>query len=301
MANFNNGKYIKYAIQSILDQTYKHIELVVVDDCSQDNSMDILEDYSLSYSKIRIICNPENKGCGYTKRRAANLARGSLMGFLDPDDVLMPSALEIMVKAHSDHENVSLIGSSHFVCNEDLIHEREAYGACHIPEHENYLTFGRGVTAFASFKKTYYQLTEGIDEHFKRAVDQDLYYKLEEVGEVLFIPQILYKYRVHPRGISSYGNIAKSRYWLIKAKEAAHNRRLRNKSIKNITISELRSWWSVLYATKAGVALGQRKYCVTIYWMFKSAIKNPIDKFFMLKLKSLFIHSKPNWFKEISR
>ena len=297
IANYNNGKYINYAIQSVLEQTYPNIEIIVVDDHSNDGSISIIDQFVQVHPNIRLYQNEINQGCGYTKRRAAELATGSIIGFLDPDDVLMPTAVELMVRAHEVEEQASLIGSSHFVCDENLQVLREAYGACAIPPNENYLTYGKGVTAFSSFKSRHYHVTEGIDAEFKRAVDQDLYYKLEEVGTVSFIPELLYKYRVHRGSLSNFDNIAKARYWMVMAKEAAFHRRLEMNNIKNITKADLKSWWSILYATKAGVALGARKYGAACYWMSRCVFKSPIDNFVKLKLQSLMIHRKPSWIK----
>ena len=297
IANYNNGKYIKYAIQSVLDQTYPDIEIVIVDDFSTDNSVEIIKAYACKYSNIRFYKNTINKGCGFTKRRAANLAKGTVLGYLDPDDVLLPTAVENMVQKHYSNRRASLISSSHYVCNENLEKIGKAYGACAIPNNENYLTFGKGITAFSSFKQAFYLQTEGVDAMFKRAVDQDLYYKLEEVGEVLFIPKILYKYRVHRGGISSYNNMAKAKYWLVKAKEAAYQRRLKMPKVRNITPNDLRSWWSVYYASEAGVALGTHEYRKAIHYLWRSIAKSPVDRRTGLKLKSLLVHVKLRYFR----
>ena len=297
IANYNNGKYIKYAIQSVLDQTYPNIELVIVDDHSTDNSIEIIKTYVHKYSNIQFYRNLINKGCGFTKKRAADLAKGTVLGYLDPDDVLLPTAVEIMVQMHCSNRGASLIGSSHYVCNENLEKIGKAYGACAIPNNENYLTFGKGITAFSSFKQEFYLQTQGVDSMFKRAVDQDLYYKLEEVGEVLFIPKILYKYRVHGGGISSFNNMAKAKYWLVQAKEAAYQRRLKMPKIRNITPNELRSWWSVYYASEAGVALGAHEFRKAILYSWKAIVKSPLDKRTGLKLKSLLVHVKLRYFR----
>ena len=297
IAAYNAESTIEETLKSVFNQTYPNIEIVVVDDYSNDHSIDVINNYKNNHDNISFYQNPSNKGCGFTKRRAASLGKGSIMGFLDPDDTLLPFAVELMVQAHNSDNRLSLVTSSHFVCDEQLQIKREAYGACAIPANENYLTYGKGVTQFSSFKTKYYQQTEGINEGFKRAVDQDLYYKLEEVGNLSYIPQPLYKYRIHEGGISNLKNLAKARYWMVKAKEAAYYRRLKLKHIKNISQSHLKSWWSILYATKAGVALGTRKYGAAVCWLGKSIITSPVDRFTWFKIQSIMIHLKPRWIK----
>ena len=85
IANYNNGKYLMDAIKSVYEQTYTHWEIILVDDASTDNSHELYKELEKD-ERIRIFYNDENHGCGYTKRRCAELANGELCGFLDPDD-----------------------------------------------------------------------------------------------------------------------------------------------------------------------------------------------------------------------
>lgn len=288
MANYNNAKYIKESIESVKKQTYNTWELIIVDDCSTDNSKEILEE--IEDSRIRIYFQSENKGCGYTKHHAAELAKGDILGFLDPDDALAPIALQTMVEQHINRPNTGLINSDHFICDQELNIERTSYGACKIPENENYLTFGKGITAFASFKTLGYKKTIGINTNFKRAVDQDLYYKLEEQCSSHYIDIPLYFYRIHNKGISTLFNLSKSRYWLVRAKEDAYQRR-KNNSTKNISKSELNAWWSILYASKSSDALRKFNICKFLYWVLKSIFKSPFDKYWTLKIKAVFVNT----------
>ena len=106
IANYNNGKYLLEAIESVKAQTYTQWEVVLVDDGSTDNSREL---YSMleQDSRIHVFYNEENKGCGYTKHRCAELAQGEFCGFLDPDDVLLPKALEVAVNAFHAHPQAS--------------------------------------------------------------------------------------------------------------------------------------------------------------------------------------------------
>ena len=277
----------------MIGQTFQEFEIVAVDDASTDDSWDILKQLELEYPQIRIFKNSKNMNCGFTKNLAAQKARGDILGYLDPDDYLLPNALEVMVNAHKAHPEASIISSSHYVCDANLVVNGEAYGACKIPDNENYLTYGKGITAFATFKSKSYQLTPGIDPNFKRAVDQDLYLKLEEVGKTIYLPIVLYKYRVHAAGISSLKNMAKAKYWSLKAKESAFLRRLNQPHIKNITKKELRAWKSVMYSSRTGLALSNFQLCQAIYWFYKSIRSSPFDGYFFLKLRSMFWYLNP--------
>jgi len=292
IANYNNGVFIKEAIESILWQTYKNWEIIFVDDASTDESMAIINDIACCDTRIKIFHNEENKGCGYTKNKACKIAHGDILGFLDPDDTLVSDAIQVMVELHKNYPNCGLINSNHYVCNRDLKIERLSYGAGHIPKKESYLTAERGITAFATFKKKIYDLTDGIDISFKRAVDQDLYYKLEEVAPTFYVDKPLYCYRIHDNSISVNKNLYKSRYWFYKAKLNAFNRRrTQNSKMPNISKKELKAWFSLYFFTRANHHLRKHEFCNFTYFLFKGIVHSPIDHLLIAKVKALFLNT----------
>jgi glycosyltransferase involved in cell wall biosynthesis len=175
---------------------------------------------------IRIFYNVKNEGGCYTKRRCVKLAEGEICGFLDPDDALLPDALELMTNEHLKNENISLVYSKHIVCDENLVEKYVSLYARTIPKDSDYLHFAQfAISPFASFKKNLYSQTEGINSQLARAVDQDLYLKMEEVGALLFIDKPLYLYRVHKNGISTYDNSIKACFWHLKVIDNTCQRR----------------------------------------------------------------------------
>lgn len=215
IANYNNGGYLESCLQSIFAQTYGNWEVVIVDDGSTDTSDNVYKKYSV-YDQIKIFKNHQNKGCGYTKRKCIEHARGEICGFLDADDALASDALEIMARQHLDHPDHSIVYSTHYICNNRLIPEKIASYVGQIPPGERSLTLiTPAISHFATFKMSKYKLTEGISEAFLKAVDKDLYYKLEEVGLVLYIDKPLYFYRLHSENISlNKQTLAAGRYEL---------------------------------------------------------------------------------------
>ena len=222
MANYNNGKYLEIAIKSVLLQTYQDYEIVIVDDCSTDNSKIICEKYK-NDSRFTIEISTENKGCGAAKRRCVELAKGELCAFLDSDDALVPNALEDMVQAHSENPDASLVSSCYYKCDENL---KIMYPRKFKPECKDFLYTNDIDLHFASFKRELYFKTSGIDAEFKRAVDQDLYLKLNEVGDFVYIRKYHYYYRIHENGISALlnKNSDKAFQWFVLAKYNACKR-----------------------------------------------------------------------------
>jgi glycosyltransferase involved in cell wall biosynthesis len=290
-ANYNRGGYIAEMIESVLAQSYQNLELVIVDDGSTDNSVEIIKKYTQRDSRVKLFQQPVNKGCGNAMHVCAAVASGELMGYVGSDDALHKEAVHSMVTAHNNNPSCSLIYTTHYICDENMQVQRKAYGAVAVPANESYLSYGKGVTSFATFTRIHYQKTSGVNPNYKRAVDQDLYYKLEEVGDLLFIDEPLYYYRVNASGISTKKNISKARYWFVRAKEDAYQRRLLKSGTKNIKRSELNAWWSIMYVTKSSAAFQQYKFCMGFYWLGLSFQKSTFDKYFFVKLQSFFLNT----------
>lgn len=206
IANYNNGGFLQEAIDSILAQTYGNWEVILVDDKSTDESPAIYEKY-VADSRFKIYYNDENRGCGYTKRRCAELATGELCGFLDPDDALLPDALETMVNAHAEHPECSLIYSTCYRYSGDREAEMPVWDFIGpIPADSDFLIYRKKlVSHFVSFKRAAYLASEGIDPTLQAAVDRDLYYHLEEQGKLLHLPVPLYLYRINNAASISIG------------------------------------------------------------------------------------------------
>lgn len=201
IANYNNGKYLMDAIESVRKQTYTNWEIILVDDGSTDNSHELYKELEQD-ERIQIYLNDQNHGCGYTKRRCAELANGEICGFLDPDDVLLPNALNDSVDNLQEHLDCVLSFSRFYMCDESL----NKTGKCrrldlkgknyfenrdYCPEH------------FVAFKKEAYDKTAGIDSMLQAGVDQDLYFRMEEVGGVAVMDKFTYLYRQNSTALTS--------------------------------------------------------------------------------------------------
>jgi len=214
IAQYNNGRFLQTAIDSIKAQTYTNWEIILVDDASTDDSTELYKSYE-NDGRIKIYYNEENRGCGYTKKRCAELANGEIFGFLDPDDALTEDALELSVKCHEENPEAGLVYTNRIVCNESMIpytvskcKQVTDYSVDYFKSNTCY-----PISHFATFKKSVYNMTEGIDGFLKRAFDSDIYLKMCEAAPVKYLDKDLYYYRVHRGGISTYENVEKSLYW----------------------------------------------------------------------------------------
>jgi glycosyltransferase involved in cell wall biosynthesis len=225
MASYNMSDFIGQALESVIRQSYENWEIVIVDDASTDQTLLLLEKYA-SDERIKVYVNDMNRGVGYTKRKCVELAGGDICGFLDPDDMLADDAVAFMVARHKEKPECSLIYSKTYLCDKNLSVIGINSGQRQLLDSETFLEVNGGaINHFATFKTGSYGMTSGIDASMKRAIDIDLYYKLEEVGRTCFIDIPLYYYRLHSGGISTGGNAYLAKSWHIYAMMNACQRR----------------------------------------------------------------------------
>ena len=210
VANYNNGKYLMEAIESVRQQTYANWEIVLMDDASTDNSEDIYAELKKD-ERIHIYRNEQNMGCGYTKHLCVLHASGEYCGFLDPDDVLLPDALRISVEALNANPKAALTMSRYYFCDAELNITAESR-LLQLKDGESYLEHHDFMPeVFSAWRKSAYEKSGGLNTLYKAAVDQDLYFRLEEQGSIVVLDAFTYKYRIIDSSVSR--NDRKSYFW----------------------------------------------------------------------------------------
>ena len=133
ITNYNRETLIVKAINSVFNQSYQDIHLIIVDDCSTDNSVKVIEDlleHNTSKVKCTFVKNKENKGAGFSRGLGLKFLEGKYMTFLDSDDYLEPSFIEELVKyTKKDYDIISynctyLEGDKKSYCN-NLTEDKE--------------------------------------------------------------------------------------------------------------------------------------------------------------------------------
>lgn len=109
IASYNHGRFIGKTIQSVLDQSYQNFELIIVDDCSQDESLEIIK--SFSDERIRVIVNEKNIGTSASSRKAKAFCTGKYFCSLDSDDYFHPHKLATQVAYMESHPNIDLVAT----------------------------------------------------------------------------------------------------------------------------------------------------------------------------------------------
>jgi len=215
VANYNNGKFFRDCYQSILAQTYSDWEVIILDDKSTDNSLQIIREIIGDDSRFRIFENGKNEGVGVIKAKLIELAAGDICGFVDPDDAILPTTIENAMTVFEKEEKTVLSYSRFMKCDKDLNPLAPSQSARQVVNKDPYFfNCPIVINHFVCFRRAVYQQTEKINPVLRISEDQDLYLKMYEKGDVKFINDTNYLYRTHAGGISQDENREKSyQYW----------------------------------------------------------------------------------------
>ncbi len=200
MSVYNAADYLAEAVSSILNQTYRDLEFIIINDGSTDHTREILE----SYSDQRILLlHQENAGLTKSLNRALSLARGEFIGRQDADDVSMPDRFQTQVQFLRDKPDVAMVGSSVKVidtqgdelaffnppCDSDTIrHKLKSYNC-----------FWHGSVLF---RHSSIKAVGGYTEAFTTAQDYDLWLRFAQRYPLENLPTPLYAYRFNPNAVT---------------------------------------------------------------------------------------------------
>jgi glycosyltransferase involved in cell wall biosynthesis len=106
MATYNGAKYLHEQIDSIISQTYKNIEIVIVDDGSSDGTPDIVRDYESKFPFIHLHVNEKNAGVTNSFAKAISLCNGNYIALSDQDDYWLPHKIETLLRNIGDHDAI---------------------------------------------------------------------------------------------------------------------------------------------------------------------------------------------------
>ena len=135
--NFNSEKYIASTIDSIIKQSYINWELIIVDDCSTDNSLEVINQFLVKDTRIKLIKLPNNSGAAVARNKGIEIAKGEYISFLDSDDTWLKNKLNSQIEfiTKNDYEFIfssyysikegeeskTLIKAKELVCYNDLL------------------------------------------------------------------------------------------------------------------------------------------------------------------------------------
>ena len=202
MPVYNGQQYLAEAIESILNQTYKHFELLILDDGSSDNSAEIIKGFN--DSRVVYVKNETNKGLIYTLNRGFGLAKGTFIARMDADDISVTERFEKQIQEFKEDEKLVICGS--FI--KTFGNGTEQY-ISHLPISNAQILASIFFTCpFAHpsvmiKKEALLKLDEIYREDYKHSEDYDLWTRLVSLGNSKNIPEFLLNYRIHDKQVST--------------------------------------------------------------------------------------------------
>lgn len=118
MPTYNAARWISESIDSILNQTYQNLELIITDDCSADGTQQILKDYERKDTRVKVFYAKENLGAGHTRNKCIEIAQGRFLAFCDSDDRWMPHKLETQIRFMQEND-CCMSYASYITCDEN--------------------------------------------------------------------------------------------------------------------------------------------------------------------------------------
>ena len=120
---YNVEKYVEKTLLSIINQTYENIEIIVVEDCSTDNTYTILQKIQKQYSsKIKLYKNEKNGGLAYTRNRGLEHATGEYIGYIDSDDYIDNNYFEELISILEKEKAINTIHINNIIINKHIYH-----------------------------------------------------------------------------------------------------------------------------------------------------------------------------------
>ena len=203
MPAYNTEQYIAEAIESILNQSFTDFEFIIVDDASNDNTWDIIQQYAKQDKRIVTLRNDKNRYISYTRNRGIAISKGKYIACMDSDDYSYPDRLEKQVSLMETNPDLAVSGSVVEICDEFmntlnlrryLLTDKEIRRKLF-----RYSPFCHAVTIY---RTDILKQVNGYNEYLYEAEDYELYFKIGKLGKFGNLDSVIYKIRVRSSSVS---------------------------------------------------------------------------------------------------
>lgn len=207
MTVYNRKRYIGDAIQSVLRSTFQNFELLVVDDRSDDASVETARRIAATDSRVKVLVNDLNLGDYPNRNYAASLASGDLLKYVDSDDLIYPHTLQVMVDAMHEHVDAAF-GLAHSAPEDEEPYPWQLSSVVAYQKH----FLGRGCLSCgptgAIIRRTAFEKAGGFNSAWGVLSDTDLWYRMAAIHPVVLLPPALVWWRRHEDQEFSRGDAA---------------------------------------------------------------------------------------------
>ncbi len=207
---YNHEAYVVEALNSVINQTYPNIELLIADDCSTDNSAIVIKDWLKEHPNVQFLSNNTNLGSNKTFNQLAKIAKGEYIIDLAADDVLLPNCIEKQIATfqNSKYKSLGIVYGNLIEIDEDGTFLKNYYTEDEHPESGDIykMVIGRTTkicSVSSMVKKSVFDQLGYYDETLAYE-DLDLWIRASRVFEFEYIPDLLVKKRILTSSLSAY-------------------------------------------------------------------------------------------------
>ncbi|MGY5847679.1 glycosyltransferase family 2 protein [Salegentibacter sp. HM20] len=194
---YNGEMFLAEAIESILIQTYENFELIIVNDCSKDNSLKIAKHYGQKDSRIKIISNEINKNLPASLNIGHNYAKGEFITWSSDDNILKRDMLKVLINC------IIKTNSDIVFSNYDVIETNGTYRRTHNFGPVCSLPFGNSIGASFLYKRKVFECLDGYDKDLHTLEDYDFWLRASIKFKFHHMTRSLYLYRIHKSNLTS--------------------------------------------------------------------------------------------------
>lgn len=197
LPSYNRANYLAQAIESCLAQTYKNFELIIIDDCSSDNSFEVAYGYAARDDRIKAFKNTYNKKLPATLNIGFAEAKGEYLTWISDDNLFEKTALEKMADILDSRCDIGLVYADYTLIDENGIVGKRLY-----QEPPDYLPIRDCVGACFLYRAEVAEEVGGYDEEMFLVEDYDYWLKCGLVTKLFHIEESLYFYRAHKESLT---------------------------------------------------------------------------------------------------
>lgn len=196
LPTYNGAKYLRQAIESCLKQTYDNIELIIVDDCSSDNTPDIIK--SFSDRRVRYIRNEKNLRLPSSLNVGFKNAAGEYLTWTSDDNQFLPTAIEEMLDVLKNHPDGAFVYTDYYVMDLET-------GQTLLKQIPSKLNMGKlnRIGACFLYKREVYETIGDYNPYYGLVEDYDYWIRISKRFKMIHYPKALYIYGEHPHSLTS--------------------------------------------------------------------------------------------------
>ncbi len=218
VASYNHARFLPQRIESLLQQTYDNLEILVIDDCSTDNSLEVLRRYE-HHPKVRLIVRENNGGWVTVSNQGVDMSSGEFVIFANCDDDCDPRMIERLVAGLNDHQTAGICFCKSLLVDEYNAVLMDDYAGRETAFRERCATdtliSGNEMTHFllyscvipnlsaALFRRSVFARSGQLSADYRVVCDWDLFFRVVESYDVFYVAEALNRFRQHETTIRS--------------------------------------------------------------------------------------------------